>query len=173
MKEHVEPLLKADFRLFETYQSRLAVLPYAVACAAVGDDRVLDSQLEAVAGAAAAVLHGRFDATWTAVVDAATAGLVDDPIAFLAWFGPWLCWLSQRYRCHCHGGRLQASRSVTISATGPGPREERGASSSSSGFPRWTSAKLSGARPEASTNDRTSEIGSRYEKVLRQRLSFR
>ena len=48
VKEHVEPLLKADFRLFETYQPRLAVLPYAVvACAAVGDDRVLDSQLAA------------------------------------------------------------------------------------------------------------------------------
>ena len=54
-----------------------------------------------------------------------------------------------------------------MSVTGPGPREDRGASSSSSvriGGPT-TSSKRSGARPDASTNDRTSEIGSRYEKV--------
>ena len=54
-----------------------------------------------------------------------------------------------------------------MSATGPGPREERGASSSSSVRIGVVveSAKFRGARPDASTKDRTSEIGSRYEKV--------
>ena len=92
VKEHVEPLLKADFRLFETYQPRLAVLPYAVvACAAVGDDRVLDSQLEAWrerCGGGFAMR--RFDATWPPW-GRPHRWPVDDPIAFLAWFGPWLC----------------------------------------------------------------------------------
>ena len=92
VKEHVEPLLKADFRLFETYQPRLAVLPYAVvACAAVGDDRVLDSQLEAWrerCGGGFAMQ--RFDATWPPWATP-HRWPVDDPIAFLAWFGPWLC----------------------------------------------------------------------------------
>ena len=92
VKEHVEPLLKADFRLFETYAPRLAVLPYAVvACAAVGDDRVLDSQLEAWrerCGGGFAMQ--RFDATWPPW-STPHRWPFDDPIAFLAWFGPWLC----------------------------------------------------------------------------------
>ena len=92
VKEHVEPLLKADFRLFETYQPRLAVLPYAVvACAAVGDDRVLDSQLEAWrerCGGGFAMR--RFDATWPPWATP-HRWPVDDPTAFLLWFGPWLC----------------------------------------------------------------------------------
>ena len=88
----VEPLLKADFRLFEPYQPRLAVLPYAVvACAAVGDDRVLDAQLEAWrerCGGGFAMQ--RFDATWPPW-STPHRWPVDDPTAFLLWFGPWLC----------------------------------------------------------------------------------
>jgi hypothetical protein len=93
VKEHVEPLLKADFWLFETYAPRLAVLPYAVvACAAVGDDRVLDSQLEAWrerCGCESDFERRRFDATgppWSTP----HRWPVDDPSVFLEWFGPWV-----------------------------------------------------------------------------------
>lgn len=90
VKEYVEPLLKADFRLFETYAPRLAVLPYAVvACASVGDDRVLDTQLEAWRGRSGGAFETRrFEAAgppWSTP----HRYLVDDPAAFLAWFGPW------------------------------------------------------------------------------------
>ena len=93
VKEHVEPLLKADFRLFETYEPRLVSLPYAVvACAAVGDDRVLDAQLEAWrerCGCESEFERRRFDATgppWSTP----HRWPVDDPTAFLEWFGPWV-----------------------------------------------------------------------------------
>ena len=93
VKEHVEPLLKADFRLFETYEPRLVSLPYAVvACAAVGDDRVLDAQLEAWrerCDCESDFERRRFDATgpqWSTP----HRWPVDDPSVFLEWFGPWV-----------------------------------------------------------------------------------
>jgi len=90
VKEYVEPLLKADFRLFETYAPRLAVLPYAVvACASLGDDRVLDAQLDALRERSGGAFETRrFEAAgppWSTP----HRYLVDYPGAFLAWFAPW------------------------------------------------------------------------------------
>lgn len=101
VKDYVEPLLRSDFEILETYAPTRAdrfECP-VLACAAVGDNRIKDGQLEAwrrYAADDAAFSTEAYDASATTPPwSTPHRYLVDSPAVFCAAFGP-LCeaWLA-------------------------------------------------------------------------------
>ncbi|KAJ8600973.1 hypothetical protein CTAYLR_006312 [Chrysophaeum taylorii] len=86
VRRYVEPLLRADFRLLETYEPKVERLPIPiVACGARGDDRFTSDQLEAWREHTSS---DAFDVQWFDVTPLPWSTphryLVEDPADFIA-----------------------------------------------------------------------------------------